>query len=739
MKKVKDFFVNGYSKAISQDLRLYILLSILFSSLLLTFTVFDGSVLRLISAAEDLITSLLYWFFFCYGELLRLLFRIKVPSINPLFLKFPRVAFEDMLNVDLVGLSARLDRAVNAFGYMLPEYNEWLYNVLFYGLLMFTNLGLCFFLLGFLCFRLMFSANGRPVGYVSKPARIYLNLTEKIIKPLKAFLIDLFTYAHEHTKITYWIFTIWLVNINVLTIGVELFSFYYYFICTWDLTAFLLIFAYIGLDAAVLLFSLPLLYWMVVGGRIYYRVCEEQGLDNLKHMEAMNCGYLKTLDVVCLIVGEPGTGKTTLLVDMFLSWINIFKDENLKTIFKYELYFPSFPWSSFREDLFLRIKSRELNKIPLVEDYVDLVMDFYEITGHNGFIYGYRDDLYKTTVNAGNREISLRDALKEYGNAFMLYTNENLGISNLPIRMDGNFDDSKYFKKWNGNFFEKKKVSRLTHILNQDMLRHGVKMDPNSKEIGVLGPSIIGWTEISKDLGNQITNSGYKADALTCNPKNEKSIHSFMFARHIKALIDNFPYIRFITDDQRAANVAASAVGLMCVINISGKSEMKIALPGFGWYLDLEGFIVGQFNKLSLKRENVRGDVTLSWILIKQSVSSFSLPAQRMRSCFGYEELTLLRQAGNAFSGNEGAQNTAGQATEHIYYKMYWKNYSDRFISDSHASAYAEAQKRCPIGIDDIPCYKDLRMSSEEIKYQRSRLGTELINMTCQNKSEDKN
>lgn len=739
MKKVKEFFVNGYSKAISQDLRLYILLSILFSSLLLTFTVFDGSVLRLISAAEDLITSLLYWFFFCYGELLRLLFRIKVPSINPLFLKFPRVAFEDMLNVDLVGLSARLDRAVNAFGYMLPEYNEWLYNVLFYGLLMFTNLGLCFFLLGFLCFRLMFSANGRPVGYVSKPARIYLNLTEKIIKPLKAFLIDLLTYAHEHTKITYWIFTIWLVNINVLTIGVELFSFYYYFICTWDLTAFLLIFAYIGLDAAVMLFSLPLLYWMVVGGRIYYRVCEEQGLDNLKHMEAMNCGYLKTLDVVCLIVGEPGTGKTTLLVDMFLSWINIFKDENLKTIFKYELYFPSFLWAAFREDLFLRIESRELNKIPLVEDYVDLVMDFYEITGHNGFIYGYRDDLYKTTVNAGNREISLRDALKEYGKAFMLYTNENLGISNLPIRMDGNFDDSKYFKKWNGNFFEKKKVSRLTHILNQDMVRHGVKMDPNSKEIGVLGPSIIGWTEISKDLGNQITNSGYKADALTCNPKNEKSIHSFMFARHIKALIDNFPYIRFITDDQRAANVAASAVGLMCVINISGKSEMKIALPGFGWYLDLEGFIVGQFNKLSLKRENVRGDVTLSWILIKQSVSSFSLPAQRMRNCFGYEELKLLRQAGNAFSGNEGAQNTAGQATEHIYYKMYWKNYSDRFISDSHASAYAEAQKCCPIGIDDIPCYKDLRMSSEEIKYQRSRLGTELINMTCQNKSEDKN
>ena len=735
--KIKDICLKLFNKLISQDIKLYILLSILFSSLLLSFTIFDESLLRLISAVEDLCTSLLYWFWFCYGELLRMLFKIQTPTVNPLFLKFPRSSFEELLNIDFVGLMTRLDRAKTSFWVMFPEYNQWVYNLLFYGLLMFTNLGLCVFLLGFLFYRLMFSSNGRPVGYVSKPAQIYFKLTEKIIKPSKAFVIDLLKYASEHTKITYWIFAVWLANINIITVGIEFFSFYYYFICTLDLAAVLLVIAYVGLDFTVLLLSLPLLYWLVVGARIYYRVCEEQGLDNLKHMEAMNCGYLKTLDVVCLIVGEPGTGKTTLLVDMFLSWINIFKDENLKTIFKYELYFPSFPWASFREDIYTRIENREFYCIPNLEEYVDLLIDFYEITAQNGFIYGYRDDIYKTSVNVGNRQISLREALKEYGKAFMLYTNENLGISNFPIRMDGNFDESKYFKKWNGNFFERKKVSRLTHILNQDMLRHGVKMDPESKEIGVLGPSVIGWTEISKDLGNQLTNSGYKAESNVCNPKNEKSIHSFMFARHVKALIDNFPYIRFITDDQRAANVAASAVGLMCVINISGKSEMKIALPGFDWYLELEGFIATQFNKLSMKRENVRGDVTLSWILIKQIVSCFSLPAQRMRNCFGYEELTLLRQAGNAFSGNEGAQNTAGQASEHVYYKMYWKNYSDRFISDSHAAAYAEAQKRAGIGIDDIPCYQNLRMSPEEIEYQCSRLGNELINMICQNKNTD--
>lgn len=727
------------SKILGADLRLYILLCALFISLTLGTTVFDRSLLRLLSALEDLCTSLLYWFRFCYGELISIFFGIELPEVSPLFLSFPRLDFEEMLNIDLIGLTARIERFKEAFPYMLPDYQQWLYNFLFYGLLTATNLLTCLFLLGFLCYRALFSEKDTPAGSISSPARLYFKLIEKLVRPTKSFFDSLIDYSKAHSRLSLAIFLIWLINLNVLTVAVEFLAFYYYFICTWDLTALTLGLSYLALDTIVIFLSLPAAYWVAVLGRIYYRICEEQGLETLKQMEKENCNYLRTLDVICLIVGEPGTGKTTLLVDMFLSWINVFKDENLKTIFKYECYFPSFPWASFREDIYARIESGELYCLPLIEDYVTTLMDFYEITEDNGFIYGYRDDIYKTTVNVGNRKISLSEALKEYGKAFALYSNENLGISNLPIRTDGEFDDSPFFKIWNGNFFEEKKVSRLTHILNQDMLRHGVKMDPASAEIGTLGPSIIGWTEISKDLGNQLTNSGYKAEAPTCNPKNEKSIHSFMFARHVNALVDNFPYIRFITDDQRAANVAASAVGLMCVVNISEKSEPKIAIPGFGLYLDAESFISENFNKLSHKRENVRGDVTLSWLIIKQTVSCFSLPAQRMRNRFGYEELTLLRQAGNAFSGNEGAQNTAGQATDHIYYKMYWKNYSDRFISDSHASAYAEAQKRAGIGIKDIPTYKDLRMSPDELEYQRSRLGSELLKMTCQDKSLDEN
>ncbi len=726
---------KALNKILNVDVRHYVLLCFLFASLFFSFTVYEGSLVRFVSALEDLCTSFLYWLFFGYGALAELLFGIDLPNVRATLLSFPQVSVEEIFNVDLAGLLAKLKNFPIAFGQLFGAYNVLLFNALFYLVVLGSGFIGAILLLLVAFYMMMFSKNDRPVGYVSKPARAYFSFNLQFIKPVKEFYSSLYSYAEEHNIFIYLLLAVWLLNFNVFTVFAELVAFYLYFICTFSLKALGFIFAYVGLDLLLLLLSMPLLYWLVAAGYCYYRVRYEQGVDELKHMEAKNCGYLKTLDLIVLIVGEPGTGKTTLLVDMFLSMINIYKDDSLKSLLKFELYFPSFPWARFRADLSDKIASRELPSQAHIIAYVDTFMDFYEVTGDTNFIYGYRTDIYKTTVDVGNREIPLRDALREYARAFAIYINENLGISNLPIRMDGNFDDSKYFKKWNGNFFEKKKLSRLSHILNQDMLRRGVKMDPNSKEIGAFGPSVIGWTEISKDLGNQNTNAQYKADSLTCNPKNEKINHSFMFIRHALTLIDNNPYIRIITDDQRAVNVAAASVALMCVVNITEKSETKIAINGFDWLFAFDDVVTKQFNKLSKKRENARGDITLSWLLIKQAVSCLTLPAERLRQQFGYEELTLLKQAGNAFSGNEGSQNTAGQASLHTYYKIYWKIYNDRFISDTHVPVFAEDQKRCGIGIDDIPTYKDLRMSVDEIEYHRSRLGNDLANKNSCNQT----
>lgn len=727
-KKIK----NGFRGFFKRDSRFFVLLSVLFASLSFFLTLYSDSLQRLFSAIRDAVFSIVYWWINTYGLLLTILFGIEFPQINVTFMEFPQTSFEEIFNIDFVGLGFRLHRFFEAFPYRYDAYKAFL-SESFYYISLWTSLFIpLLFLVPVIVVLLIFSENGKEVGYVSKPARAYFWALEHVWLPVKRYIVSFVDYCVKHKKTTYLILFIWLVNFNVITYAFELIAFYYYVIVSADVQAFLYILVYMVMDFLLLLSCMPLLYWSSLGAYLYWRVCRYIGIERLQRMEAMNCGYLKTLDIIVLISGEPGTGKTTLLVDMFLSWINIYKDENLKSMFKFEMYFPRFPWARFREDLTAK-RGTELKCLPDIEDYVDKLEALYNSTSDPGFLYDYDPKIFNLSANLGSRDVSLFDVLKEYGKSFILYSNENLGISNFSIRMDGKFDDSKYFKKWNGNFFERKKVSRFSHILNQDMLRHGVKMDPTSKEIGAFGPSVIAWAEISKDLGNQNTNAHLKADALTCNAKNEKSIHSMMFARHAKTLVDNFPFIRMITDDQRVANVAAAAVGLMCTVNILGKSDTMIALPGFGIYLELEGWLSGYFKKANINRENVRGDVTLSWLLITQLFSAVKMPAERIRNEFGYEELTLLRQAGNAFSENDGAQNAAGAPTEHVYYKMYWKVYNDRFISDSHSSAYAEAQKRSGISIDDIPTYKGLRMTPEEIRYQRSRLGTELLDMLGEN------
>ena len=724
IKEIKNVFCNFFK----QDSRFYVLLGFLALSLGFGFTVYSDSLRRLISAVQDAGTSIAYWAVNTYGMLLHIFFGLELPEIEATFMSFPQQSFEEIFHIDFLGLAFRLRRFFEAFPTSYGAYKLFLSENLYYFSL-FTSLIIpLLVLVPVLVVLLIFSGNGKPTGYVSKPARLYFRFLERVLKPTGKYISSFVDYCQTHKKTSYVIISVWLVNFNVLTICFELIAFYYYGLITADPKAILYIVGYVAMDLLLLLVSAPLLYWLSVFGYVYYHICKYFGLEKLKAMEAMNCGFLKTLDIIVLISGEPGTGKTTLLVDMFLSWINIFKEDSLKSMYKFEMYFPMFPWARYREDLSSHFGA-ELKVLPDVEDYVDRLEATFNSTSDDEILYGYNTSLYKTVVDIGGRDLSLFEALKEYGKAFKQYSNENLGIANFSIRMDGNFDESKYFKKWNGNFFERKEISRNAHILNQDMLRHGVKKDPTSKEIGAFGPCVIAWAEISKDLGNQNSNAQYKADSPTCNVKNEKMLHSFMFIRHVRALIDNNPQIRMLSDDQRVSNVSAAAVGLMCTINIQGKSETKIALPGFDWYLDFEAWFSKHSKKWNENRENVRGDVTLSWLLIKQLFSLIKMPAERIRNQFGYEELQLLRQAGNAFGSTDGARNAAGAPTEHVYYKMYWKVYNYRFISDSHSSVYAQAQQRSGISIDDIPTYQDLRMTPDEIRYQRSRLGDELLDM----------
>ena len=720
-------------KIFNKDIKFHFSWFLLFSSLFFTFSIFSSALTRFIVSLRNLFSSLCFWFFFCYGDFFK-----NKPNVNVTLFDLSHFQAERISPIDFIGLQNRWTRFTDSIGTRFLEYNLFLYKFLFFPVFMICNFLIIALLLYILVKKIILSKNKRPNGYISRPARVYIRYIAKVHIPLRQKLRSLVEYISERRFLSFVLITLWLLNLNVLSLAVNIIAYYYYFICTFNFKSFLTIFCHVAGDTVIGILSMPLLFWLALWIFVVYSRRIRKGIDNLKHMEAMNCGFLKELDVVTLCIGEPGMGKTTWVAGAYLSWMNIFKDDNLSSMFKLELLFPAFPFASFREDLLKRKDTHEIFCLPNVDDYVDTLMDFHEIMQEDGFLYGYDTKAFPSSVNIGNRTLTLREALKTYGESFVMYANPNIGVANFSIKSTGCFDDSDRLKLWDGDFFKDKETANYSHILNQDMLRHGVKVDNDSAEIGAYGYGVYAWAEISKDLGNQNTNAHFKADSLVANAKNEKITHSFMFARHAKTLVDYKVHIRILTDDQRAASIMAEAVGLMSVVSIQSKSEMKLAVEGFDFLLALEEKICKPFKSFLKKRENVRGDITLFNLLLKQLVGYVELSSLRIKNMFGYDEQIMLRQQGNAFSGNTGAANTAGTGSEHVYYNCYWKVYSGIFKSDSHSSVYAEAQKRCGIGLEDIPCYQNLEMTPDEMKYQRSRLTTELVNMLEDKKEEKK-
>ena len=710
------------------NVRLWWLLSILFFSVVLFFEHYTASLGRFLEALRDLGTSCAHWFFFVFEEPLRANFgAIEFPHAT--ILDFPAITFEEILGIDFTALFAKFRSFPDTFPASFGAYNEWLFKTLY--LIALILMALTPFLLYLIPYgkKASLTKSDQEVGTVRRSAKVLLWIVKKCFVPIGKLVREFIDFMAEHKRITYFLFFVWLLNFNVITVGLEAFSFYFYFISSFDFLAVLLFLLKLLFDVLILLFCMPLLYWAVVSFRVYYRYREFQALDELRHMEAKNCGYLKTLDIVTLIIGEPGKGKTTLLTDFVLSWVNIYKEESLRILYKYEMMFPAFCFGKFREDLIDKIEQHEIFCLPQVNDYVDKLFADYEDTKDKGLLYGYDADFCRMTVDIGMRVVSLKEAMKIYGRAFLVYYNNNPSLSNYPIRFDGNFDDSKYMKRWNGDFFTRKKESRFSRILNQDMLRHGRKMDPSSAYNGTFGYGVYSHTELAKSVGNQNTNAQYKAEAKECNPKNDKHSYAYMMGRHPFSTVDNFVFFRFIGDEQRASSLMAEELGLMSVLSIGEKSDLKLAIEGFDWLYDLKNNLDKKFNKFYWQRENVRGDVTVSMLCLKHVISFLRLACERLDNRFGYRETELIRQQGSAFSGNQGTTNTAGAAQSHIYYQMNMKDYSDRFMTDCYSQLYAKAQKACGMGIMDMQEYSSLGMTPEEMDLQNDHFMKKLMKM----------
>lgn len=144
------------------------------------------------------------------------------------------------------------------------------------------------------------------------------------------------------------------------------------------------------------------------------------------------------------------------------------------------------------------------------------------------------------------------------------------------------------FPMWDTDFFRRDSrlidsFSRHSHILDFDCLRLGRKVLENNPLKDSFEFGIVLITEVGKERGNSIELVEKKKNSAETNQKNDLFDSELKMVRHIGATVDNTPFVRIFTDEQRPESWGANARDLCNILNMEQSSELSLSMPFFAF------------------------------------------------------------------------------------------------------------------------------------------------------------
>lgn len=295
-------------------------------------------------------------------------------------------------------------------------------------------------------------------------------------------------------------------------------------------------------------------------------------------------------------------------------------------------------------------------------------------------------------------------------------------ISNYSVRTDGVLSDIGNFPLWNEDFFRRdsrfaESYSRHAHIVDFDSLRLGRKVIEENINADSFEFGVVVITEVGKERGNSIELSEKKKKDETTNQKNDLFNSWLKMVRH-SATVDNFPFVRVITDEQRPESWGADARDLCEIVHIRESGETRLAMPFFSLAELLYDWFFGKFTGLYYEYRYNRADNTLSMYLLKGLTAFIRKYYGGIYNRFGYCRLSVDVESGTQ----------DGQAESNKYYLMSKKIYSKRFSTDCFSDFFTEKALCSPVGIDDLPEYSTEKATFDELSKQNSYFINDLLN-----------
>ena len=544
------------------------------------------------------------------------------------------------------------------------------------------------------------------------PLRIYKVVTRYTIEPLKRFLRQYFEFVKQHNSIWIIWLIIWVFNLNFATVITEFFAFYFYFAVSFDFKAIYTQIVKLFIDLQVIVKHVPLWIILIFVWMIFERWRRNLALAKLRRMENANRGFINDLPIVSMTCGSMGKKKTTIITDMALSQEVMFRNIAYGKLQETDMKFPNFGWIAFEMELRKCMEYGTVYNLATVKEWIKVKRARYE-KHHNDLLqlYGYDSERYGLYYRDGLKTSYIFDVLSTYAQLYFIYViQSSLIVANYSIREDNRLIDGGNFPIWSTDFFSKNpRPSRHAHILDFDILRLGKKVLEKNPNAGSFEFGVVAITEVGKERGNNLELKEVKKGTEETNQKNDLFNSWLKMCRH-SATVDNYPFIKVFTDEQRPSSWGADARELCDIVHIVSSGNTRLALPFFTIEDMLNEWLFNRFINLYEDFRFNRGDNTLLIYLLKKVTA------------FVYHRNTVIYNTyGYSISNIEKERGTMdGKTEKKKYYLMNKKIYSQRFSTDCFSDYFNELAKGTHIGMNDYTEYATEKASVQELKRQNS-------------------
>ena len=544
------------------------------------------------------------------------------------------------------------------------------------------------------------------------PLRAFKKISAVTYQPTKRIVCGYIEFLREHS----WIWISWLVmwtfHLNIASIVIAFFAYYFYFAVSFDFVGIYTQIVKLVRDLQPFFRFFPWWGLVIIAYVLFERWRNKFALNKLRKYEAKNCGFINELPIVSMTCGSMGKRKTTMITDMALSQEVMFRQKAFDILQKADMKFPYFPWICFEQELVACMEHGTVYNLATVKEWVNLKRSRYEKHGNDLWqLYGYDCQRYGLTYNDALKTSGLFDVLETYAQAFFIYALEtSLIVANYSVRTDNQILTENNFPLWALDFFtDGQKHSRHSHILDFDVLRLGKKILGNNPKAGSFEFGVVAITEIGKERGNNLELKEVKKKNDETNQKNDLFNSWLKMCRH-SATVDNFPFIKVFTDEQRPESWGADARDLCDIVNIVSAGDTRLALPFYTIEDMLSEMAFNRFIALYYDFRYRCGDNTLLVYLLKSVTAWIWKRNARIYNRYGYSIVKVEKERGTMDCKAENKR----------YFLMNYKIYRNRFTTDCFSDYFNDLASKTNVGLSDYLEYATEKASVAELKAQNS-------------------